>query len=38
LKPVIDARFPLADATAALTHVEGRKVKGKVLLTLGAGQ
>lgn len=38
LHPVIDARFPLDQATAALAHVEGRKVKGKVLLTLAARQ
>lgn len=34
LHPVIDARYPLRDAVAALTHVENRKAKGKVLLTL----
>jgi NADPH2:quinone reductase len=36
LKPVIDARFPLSDAVAALQHLEKRKVKGKVLLTLAS--
>ena len=35
LKPVIDARFTLSDTVAALQHLERRKVKGKVLLTLG---
>jgi NADPH2:quinone reductase len=35
LKPVIDARFTLSDTVAALQHLEQRKVKGKVLLTLG---
>ena len=34
LKPVVDTRFALADAVAALQHLEERKVKGKVLLTL----
>ncbi len=34
LRPVIDTRFALPDAVAALQHLEGRKVKGKVLLTL----
>jgi NADPH2:quinone reductase len=34
LKPVIDTRFALPDAVAALQHLEERKVKGKVLLTL----
>ena len=34
LKPVIDTRFALPDAVAALQHLEKRKVKGKVLLTL----
>jgi NADPH2:quinone reductase len=34
LRPVIDARFPLAEAVAALRRVESRKVKGKVLLTV----
>nr|WP_240334377.1 NADPH:quinone oxidoreductase family protein [Sphingobium estronivorans] len=33
LRPVIDARFDLSDAVAALQHLEKRKVKGKVLLT-----
>ncbi|WP_375196242.1 NADPH:quinone oxidoreductase family protein [Sphingobium sp.] len=36
LKPVIDARFPLSDAADALHHLEKRKVKGKVLLTLAS--
>jgi NADPH2:quinone reductase len=36
LRPVIDTRFALPDAVAALHHLEERKVKGKVLLTLGA--
>lgn len=34
LKPVIDRRFALRDAVAALAHLEGRQVKGKVLLTM----
>jgi len=34
LRPVIDARFALPDAVAALHHLEGRRVKGKVLLTV----
>lgn len=34
LKPVIDRRFALPDAVAALAHLEGRQVKGKVLLTM----
>jgi NADPH:quinone reductase len=34
LKPVIDTRFALPDAVAALQHLEKRKVKGKVLLTV----
>ena len=34
LKPVIGTRFALPDAVAALQHLEKRKVKGKVLLTL----
>ena len=34
LNPVIDARFELADAVAALRHLEARHVKGKVLLTI----
>lgn len=32
LRPVIDARYPLAQAVEALTHVEQRKAQGKVLL------
>lgn len=32
LRPVIDARYPLAQAAEALTHVEQRKAQGKVLL------
>nr|WP_218036786.1 NADPH:quinone oxidoreductase family protein [Sphingobium sp. EM0848] len=35
LRPVIDARFALSDAVAALQHLEKRQVKGKVLLTRG---
>lgn len=34
LKPVIDRRFALPDAVAALDHLAQRKVKGKVLLTI----
>ena len=34
LKPVIDTRFALPDAVAALRHLEARQVKGKVLLTI----
>ncbi len=34
LRPVIDTRFALPDTVAALQHLEKRKVKGKVLLTL----
>lgn len=34
LRPVIDTRFALSDAVAALQHLEKRQVKGKVLLTL----
>lgn len=34
LKPVIDRRFALRDTVAALAHLEGRQVKGKVLLTV----
>ncbi|QGP80535.1 NADPH:quinone oxidoreductase family protein [Sphingobium sp. CAP-1] len=36
LRPIIDTRFALPDAVAALQHLERRKVKGKVLLTLAA--
>ena len=35
LRPVIDARFALPDAAAALHHLDKRKARGKVLLTLG---
>ena len=34
LRPVVDARYALPDAVAALQHLEGRRVKGKVLLTV----
>ncbi len=34
LNPVIDTRFALPDAVAALGHLEARQVKGKVLLTI----
>lgn len=34
IKPVIDTRFAMTDIVAALHHLEGRKVKGKVLLTI----
>lgn len=34
LKPVVDRRFALPDAIAALDHLAQRKVKGKVLLTV----
>nr|WP_253342696.1 NADPH:quinone oxidoreductase family protein [Sphingobium sp. OAS761] len=34
IRPVVDTRFALPDAVAALQHLEGRKVKGKVLLTI----
>jgi len=36
LRPVIDRRFALDEARAALEHLEGRAVRGKVLLTVGA--
>lgn len=36
LHPVIDRRFPLDQAKAALRHLEGRAVKGKVLLMVDA--
>ena len=35
LRPVIDRRVPLAEVGAALKHLEGRAVRGKVLLTVG---
>ncbi|WP_030539416.1 NADPH:quinone oxidoreductase family protein [Sphingobium sp. DC-2] len=34
LRPVIDRRFAMPDIVAALQHLEARKVKGKVLLTI----
>ena len=37
LRPVIDRRFPLDDVVGALKHLEGRAVRGKVLLTIGSG-
>ena len=35
LRPVIEARYPMDRAVDALAHVEQRKARGKVLLTLG---
>jgi NADPH:quinone reductase len=34
LRPVIDAKFPLARAVDALAHLESRQVRGKVILTV----
>ncbi len=34
IRPVVDTRFAMTDVVAALHHLEGRKVKGKVLLTI----
>lgn len=38
LRPVIEARYPMDRAVDALAHVEQRKARGKVLLTLGSEQ
>lgn len=35
LKPVVSARYPLADAVAALEELAGRRAKGKVVITMG---
>ena len=34
LKPVIDRRYPLGEIVGALKHLDGRAVRGKVLLTV----
>jgi NADPH2:quinone reductase len=36
LKPHVSQTFPLAQAIEALKQMAGRKVKGKVVLTMGA--
>jgi NADPH:quinone reductase-like Zn-dependent oxidoreductase len=34
VKPVIDRRYPLSEVVEALRHVDERRAKGKVIITI----
>jgi NADPH:quinone reductase-like Zn-dependent oxidoreductase len=38
LRPVVDARFPLAEVSAAHARLEQRAAFGKILLEVGGGR
>jgi NADPH2:quinone reductase len=35
LRPIVGRRFPLAEAAAALSHLDSRQALGKVVLEVG---